>query len=267
MVYERSADVKRADRVGQIAKYLSIHHSSTISELGDQFAVSTMTIRRDLSVLEDRGVVRVFHGGVIYNGKPAGSLQSEPVDYSLLAAGSQHVEEKNRIGKRAASLIEPHDTVIIDTGSTTECVARAIPPSMPLTVLCYNLNILLQVSKLRNADLVFAGGYYHPETMLFESNEGIELIKRNRANKAFVAAAGIHSELGVTSLTHEGRTKRAIMTTAHTKILVADSSKFGGVFQAYFADLTDFDIVVTDSGIPEQYAEEVQRLGIELIVA
>ena len=259
--------MKRADRVTKIAQYLSVHHSSTVSELGLQFDVSTMTIRRDLTVLEDRGIVRVFHGGVVFNGAPEGSLQTQPIQYTLLAAGSQHVEQKRRVGKRAASLIAPHDTIIIDTGSTTECVARAIPPSLPVTILCYNLNILLQVSKLKDAELVFAGGYYHPETMLFESAEGLELIRRNRANKAFVAAAGIDLEMGVTSLTHEGRTKRAIMETAKTKILVVDSSKFGGVFQAYFADLSDFDIVVTDSGIPEEYAAEIRRLEIELIIA
>lgn len=259
--------MKRVDRVGQIIKYLKIYNSSTISELADHFDVSTMTVRRDLRSLEDKGLVRVFHGGVIFNSQQSDASDSDSTDYSLITAGSQHTEEKNKIGKRAAALISPNDTIIIDTGSTTECLARSIPMSMPITVLCYNLNILMHVSKLKNADLVFAGGYYHPETMLFESSEGIELIKRSRANKAFVAAAGIHSELGVTSLTHEGRTKRAIISTAQTKVLIADSSKFGRVFQSFFADLQEFDIVVTDSGIPQDYADTVEQLGIELILA
>lgn len=263
---KRLSGVKRADRVGEIVKYLSIYGSSTISELADQFEVSTMTVRRDLTVLEDRGIVRIFHGGVLYNGDRSDSVTAD-MDYSLLSAESQHTEEKNRIGKRAAALVSSDDTIIIDTGSTTECVARSIPSALPITVLCYNLNILMHVSKLKNAGIVFAGGYYHPETMLFESAEGIELIKRNRANKAFVAAAGVHTQLGVTSLTHEGRTKRAIMTTAETRILVVDSSKFGRVFQSFFAELSDFEVIVTDHGIPEQYAEEIERLGIELILA
>lgn len=264
---KRISGVKRADRVQELVKHLSIYGSSTISELADQFDVSTMTVRRDLSVLEDKGIVRIFHGGVLYNGSSSHTKAASDMDYSLLSAGSQHTDEKNRIGKRAAALISSDDTIIIDTGSTTECLARSIPSTLPITVMCYNLNILIHVSKLKNADIVFAGGYYHPETMLFESAEGIELIKRNRANKAFVAAAGIHPQLGVTSLTHEGRTKRAIMTTAEKRILIADSSKFGRVFQAFFAELSDFDVIVTDQGIPDEYVREIEHRNIELVIA
>ncbi len=259
--------MKRADRVSDIVKYLRIYNTSTIHELAEHFDVSTMTIRRDLAVLEDRGAVRVFHGGVLYNGSTSPEGEDHPLEYSLIAAGSRHTEEKDRIGRRAAAMIEPDDTIIIDTGSTTECLARAIPPTLPVTILCYNLNILLHVSKLKNARLVFAGGYYHPETMLFESAEGIELIRRNRANKSFVAAAGVHHQLGVTSLTVEGRTKQAIMATAEERILLADSSKFGRVFQSFFAELSDFDTIITDTGLSGEDQKKIRDLGVELILA
>ena len=121
--------------------------------------------------------------------------------------------------------------------------------------------------KKKNCSIIFAGGYFHPETMTFESAEGIDLIRRTRADKAFVSAAGIHRELGVTTVyPHELQIKKAILSSARSRILVVDSSKFGQTKSVYFADMPDFQTVITDSGVPEEYARTIRDLGIELIV-
>ena len=104
--------------------------------------------------------------------------------------------------------------------------------------------------KKKNCSIIFAGGYFHPQTMTFECSEGIELIKRTRADKAFVSAAGIHNELGITTVyPHELQAKKAILSSAKSRILVVDSSKFGQTKSVYFADMSSFQTVITDTGI------------------
>lgn len=103
---------------------------------------------------------------------------------------------------------------------------------------------------------------------MFESPEGISLIKKTRATKVFVSAAGVHENLGVTcSNNYEVLTKQAIINSSLEKILLVDSSKFGVVKSAYFADLDDFDTIITDDGISNEWKEIIHTKGIKLIIA
>lgn len=255
----------RSERLNQILNVLKRQNGASVKELSHQLDVSHMTVRRDLSVLEAQGAVTLFHGGAVYNQRESrGNPESE---YSLVSAESQRVAEKRRIGRAAARLVEPGDTLIVDTGSTTEAVARELPTDSDLTVLCYSLNVLQEVARMSGVNLIFAGGTFHPNTLMFESPEGITLIERNRAAKAFISAAGISLRLGVTCLNaYERDTKVAAIRSSLTRVLVADSSKFGTIQPAYFADLEDFDTVVTDDGLPDDYRTELERRGIGLIV-
>ncbi len=212
--------------------------------------VSEMTVRRDLEKLRgDRG-------------EPTGEQTGQ---YSLLEAIEHSNQQKEEIGKYAASLVEPNDVIIIDTGSTTVRILPYLPENMNLTVLCYNANILMELRHKPGIQLLFCGGNYHLNTEMFESEEGIEFIRRIRANKAFLSAAGIHSKLGVTCAnTYEVATKRAVIASSSQRILVADSSKFGRLRPAYFCDLDDIDMIVTDHSLREDWRDELKRRKISL---
>ncbi|MBU4047570.1 DeoR/GlpR family DNA-binding transcription regulator, partial [bacterium] len=128
-------------------------------------------------------------------------------------------------------------------------------------------NVLFNVYENKNWKLVFPGGYFHKNTLMFESPEGIEIIKKIRANIAFVAVGGISEKLELTTPTsYEKETKRAIIQSSNKKILLVDSSKFGKIKISHFADLTDFDIVITDSGISKEYEEIIKNIGIKLYI-
>ena len=242
-----------------IMSYLQNNHSATILELADYFSVSHMTIRRDLNILAEKEPIKIIHGGVIYQE----SIQ--PEHYSMSNARSHMIEEKRRIALRASSLIEPDDIIIIDAGSTSELIAENLPTEYPLTVICYSLNIATIISKRQNCTLILAGGIYHDSSMIFESQEGLNLIKRNRAKKAFVTASGISTKLGITcSNFFESTTKQIILESCLTGILVADSSKFGEIQTGHFSDLENFDIIITDTGLREEFKEEITRLGKKL---
>ena len=250
---------KKRERINKIINTLRINNAATVRELAEWLSVSKMTIRRDLNRLAADNMVKLIHGGVIFN--------RDQSQYYLPVEEARKTEEKIRIGKKAASLIEPHDTIIIDTGSTTEFVARSIPDNLPVTILCYALNILFDLQGKKGCTLIFAGGYYHDNTMMFESPEGVNLIKRNRANKAFISASGVSEKLGVTcSNPYEIETKKAAINSTLTKILLVDSSKYDKIQAAHFANLTDFDIVITDTGIPGSYVSLFNGLGIKLYV-
>ena len=121
---------RRNERLGAIAKYLRIQNGSTVRELSGYLGVSHMTVRRDLEMLEQQGIIRLFHGGAVYNR----SVETSDGEYTLAAAGSRNVEKKRLIGRRAAALAEEGDVLIIDTGTTTEQMAQA-PGSMQLRYL------------------------------------------------------------------------------------------------------------------------------------
>ena len=181
---------------------------------------------------------------------------------------TRKIREKMRIGQNAASLIEPNDTVIIDVGSTTEYLAKFMREDIPVTILCYALNILAEIYRKRNCSPIFSGGYFHENTLMFESPEGINLIRRTRVDKAFISAAGIHAELGVTCANpYELETKKAVLSSSKTKILLADSTKFHKTKIAYFAELKDFDMIITDIDLDEEYKKILRKLKIKLLLA
>lgn len=252
-------------RSNYILNRLSIDGFANIKNLSKKLEVSEMTIRRDLRELSKENIVTLIPGGAVL--KRNSPVDKDEEKYLIQTAESLMLEEKIKISRKAASLVEPNDIIVIDTGSTTENLPKFIPENLPLTVICYTLNILFNVYENKNWKLVFPGGYFHNNTLMFESPEGIEVIKRIRANKAFISAAGVSEKLGVTCATsYEKETKQAVIESSDLKILMVDSTKFGKIKISHFADLTDFDVVITDSGISKEREEIIKNIGIKLYI-
>ena len=257
---------KKNDRLKELTRLLEINSVLTVNELSRLLEVSHMTVRRDLKDLEARNVVTLIHGGAALS--PCYQHIEPSGEYELPTAKTAHIHEKMRIGCKAATLPARGDTIILDTGSTTECIAKSLHTGSDLTVICFALNILMQVYRRGGFRLVFAGGYFHENTLMFESSESLEMIRRNRAAYSFVSASGIDAKLGITCATrYETATKQAVLASSKTRVLVADSFKFGKVGPACFADFDDFDMVITDEGIPNKYRELFEEKSIELVLA
>jgi DeoR family deoxyribose operon repressor len=257
--------MRKQERIQQIVETLRAQDLgvSSIRELAGRLEVSEMTIRRDLELLARENVVRLVHAGAVLVAPEASAPR-----YSLAEAGARMSEEKRRIGRRAAALIQPEDIVIVDSGSTTECLVQAIPDGLPLTLLCFSLNVLVAAHRNKECRIVFAGGALHENTLMFESPEGAQLIRRYRANKAFLSASGVNDRLGVTCAnSYEVETKKAAIASSLERILVADSSKFGRIHPSHFAELGDFSILVTDAGLPAESAAALRAGGIEVLIA
>ncbi|MFA5852850.1 MAG: DeoR/GlpR family DNA-binding transcription regulator [Spirochaetales bacterium] len=259
--------MNKPERIEIIMRTLKSSKASTVQELAQLLQVSHMTIRRDIAALVKEERIRMLYGGIILNpdGGDGGGNESY---YSLISAGSKFPDRKRRIGQLAATLIEPEDTLIIDAGSTAEYFAKCLPEDRNYTVLCYALNIVSETVRRKNIRTMFSGGIFHENTLMFESSEGLSMISRYRATKAFITASGVNHQFGVTCMNHyERETKKAAILSSMKKILLVDSSKFGTVRSDYFAELADFDEIITDEGIPEEYAEIIKKLGVKLRIA
>jgi DeoR family deoxyribose operon repressor len=253
---------KKTDRINQLIDIIKSKNGASVKDLASLLGVSEMTIRRDLIVLEQNNIVNNVYGAAIYNPDHKETANS---CYELNHAKSSQDLEKNKIGAFAASLIQPGDIVVIDTGSTTEMLAENIDDKLEATVLCFNANILNSLRHKEHLSLIFSGGRYHPKTQMVESAEGIELIQSMRFSKAFISAAGIHHNLGVTCVYHyEIATKKALLQSSVEKILLLDSSKFNQVKPAYFANLEDFDVIITDDSLPADWRKQIENAGIKL---
>lgn len=254
---------KKDDRLKRLVEILRVRGYVSVKELAKLTEVSEMTVRRDLRVLESGNIGENVDGTFVYN--PAHLGLSGERAYNLSTEVGRQNAQKDAIGRYAAAMVEGGDIIIIDTGTTTERLASCLPANRNITVLCYNINILMELRRIPGINIIFSGGFYHPNTQMFTCDEGVQFIKGIRARKVFVSAAGIHSQLGVTCANgYEVPVKKAIISSSMRKILVADSAKFGVVRSAYFCGLNVIDEVVTDAGIPQEWRELLSGMEIKL---
>lgn len=250
-------------RIRRLVDVLRTRSYVSIRELSQILGVSEMTVRRDIRRLEESNQVKNVNGTLVYSASAA-EMDSHK-RYNLLDEMDRQKLPKEKIGRYAAGLVQPGDLLIIDTGSTTGKIIPYLPIDRNLTVLCYNINTLIELYRNPGVNMMFAGGFYYPNTQMFASEQGAQFIRGIRAQKAFVSAAGVHRTLGITCANaYEVPTKQAVLDSSIEKILVADSSKFGAVMSAYFADLQQIDRIVTDAALSEEWREMILGSGIKL---
>lgn len=249
-------------RLSDLKKMLQIENSMKISEISDELGVSPMTTRRDIEILAEQGIVKVLHGAVIYNSNDsAGGLS----DYMLNIAENQNVDKKKHIGRIAASFVEENDILFIDAGSTTESLAHNLPMDIPLTVVCYSINIFLAVAGRKNINIILSGGTYNRTTMILEQPKIADELLNNRTKKAFISASGYHTKLGVTCA-HQSEclVKQTALSSTMESFLLVDSTKFDNVHSCFFAGSEDFDHIITNGDLPQNYREYFDQLNTKI---
>lgn len=255
---------ERKKRIRNLEKLLNQKVELSVKEIAEMLHVSDMTVRRDLDVLEEQGKIRRTHGGAVL--LDPGAAITEP--YILGEQTTKHAREKNLIGVKAASLVQPHETIYLDSGSTTPFVARHLNPELPLTVLCYTITNALEFYPRENANLILLGGFFHRDSNIFHSAENKALIRKTRADKAFISAAGVDCKLGLTTYFYfEADIKREMIQSARQIVLVTDSTKFGEISVTHFAGLDEVDTIVTDNGLSKEHRKILEDRDIELIIA
>lgn len=255
---------ERKKRIQHLENLLIQKVELSVKELAETLEVSEMTVRRDLDVLEEQGKIRRTHGGAVLVDPNTNANQP----YILGEQTTKNAREKNLIGIKAASLVQPHDTIFLDSGSTTPFIAKHLSAELPLTVLCYTLTNALEFYPRQQANLILLGGFFHRDSNIFHSAENQALINKTRADRAFISTAGIDSELGLTTyFYYEAEIKREMIRSAREIVLVADSTKFGQISVTHFAGLDQVDLIITDNGISDECREILSNQDIQLMIA
>ncbi|HSH47739.1 MAG TPA: DeoR family transcriptional regulator [Halomonas sp.] len=233
---------RSAMRLEQLRGTLSRGGTIRLSEAAALCGVSEMTIRRDIAASD--GAIALFGGRLVMADNP----QYAPV-YDLDEQQSSHAEAKRRLCEVAAGWIEPDDTLFIDCGTTLLPLAAGLPADQSLTVVTYALNVANVLSQLSGVRLVLLGGVYHSSSQTFASDDVAARLSRLGINKAFISAAGMHAAKGVSCFHfHEVAPKQAAIACATQRLLVADDTKAGVIRPACFANLDDFDAIITGPG-------------------
>jgi len=187
--------------------------------------------------------------------------------YILGEQTTRNTREKNLIGIKAASLVRPNETIFLDSGTTTPFIAKNLDPDIPITALCYTFTNASELYPRKNTNLILMGGVFHRDSNIFHSVENYELIRKTRADTAFISTGGIDPEMGLTTyFDYEAAIKREMIRSARHIVLVADSTKFGNISVTHFADLNEIDTIITDDGLSEECRKTLMDRGIELII-
>lgn len=222
-----------------------------------------MTIRRDAETLVQEGLVQLLHGAVVRRHRTAPGLTSR---YDLCDAITVNRGEKERIARRAISLIEPADTVMLDAGSTTEAMAWLLDEACEATYITYSHNVFVALQKISSARIILAGGEYDRAGTIFRGNGTTKLLQSIRATKAFLSAGGVSLDLGVTcSNAFEYELKRSLMDYSLSRILLVDHTKLGRTESTFYAGLDEFDLLVTNRSLPSEYATYCRQHGVEVL--
>ena len=254
---------KKLARITNLEQILRKKGLISIKEMAQILDVSEMTIRRDVHQMEMAGRVKNLNGMLISPTDTSFSMVSKK--YELQSQAQAQNAEKEAIGALAASRISAGDSIMLDVGSTVEQVARHTPRDVKFEALCLSLNTLQSLVENPQAVVSVAGGYYQPSTQMFLSDESVRFIRSIRANKAFLSAAGIHEDLGISCANHyEVVAKKAMLQSARHHILVADSSKFGVIRSSYFCDLGEIDEIITDDRLPDKWVNLLESRNILL---
>jgi DeoR/GlpR family transcriptional regulator of sugar metabolism len=216
-----------------------------ISQLTEQFGVSEVTLRNDLSTLARKGYLTRTHGGAllqensIFPGKARLSFGGK--DVPNLAA-------KRAIGKKAVEYVESGMNILLDAGTTILEIARNLHGFRDLTVITDSIPVAVELSGEEEITVLLTGGVLRPASLAVIGPESWSMLENIHVQRAFIGARGVSAERGFfCGNSVEGETKRRMMAVAEEKFAVVDASKFGASSLVPFADIADFDYLLTDS--------------------
>jgi DeoR family transcriptional regulator, deoxyribose operon repressor len=246
----------RSSRVEKLSRTLAQRGVLHLREAASLLGVSEMTIRRDVAANRDQFA---YLGGHIVSAADVAGGEG----YVLDQEADSHAEAKAAACARALSLIAPEDTIFLDCGTTIPYLAEKLPDDIPLTVVCYALNVANRLAAKPNVRMILLGGLYHVSSATFGGPDAVETMSRFGINKAFVSAGGVDRARGVScSHFHEVPIKKAAIATALESHLVVDASKIGRVRPAVFAALSDFRFIISEEGMTSAQGTAKARLDI-----
>ena len=229
--------------------------------LAADLGVTPETVRRDLTALEEHGLVRRVHGGAI----PAERWGLEP---QLAARETAMTDEKERIAKAALAHLPEAGSILIESGSTPAKLAELIPRDRELTIITPALPVALALVSYENLTVLTLGGRVRSTTLAEVDAWAVARLRDIYADVAFLGTNGLSVARGLTTQDHaEAELKGLMLRSARQTVLLADHTKIGTVCLHRYGALTDIDLLVTDTGLDPELAAEIEAAGPEVVRA
>ncbi|NBN03973.1 transcriptional repressor AgaR [Proteus sp. G2665] len=249
------------ERRMEILDMVNQQGKARVEDLAELFKVSSVTIRSDLSFLEKNGYIVRSHGAAIPN---TGFI----AELSIHEKRGQNAGIKTLIGKAAATLlIKDGDTVILDSGTTTREIATHLKSRENVVVMTNGLDVAMELANTSGVEVLMTGGVLRKSALSFSGSQAENSLRNYRFDKVFLGVDGFDLRVGITTHNEqEASLNRLMCDISETIIAVADSTKFSKRSCHMIREFGDIDILVTDSGIPEEYVQELKDHKIEVII-
>lgn len=248
------------ERHQAIMGQLQRNGSVNVMDLCKQLGVSSVTIRKDLKLLEDRQLLFRTHGG---------ATLSNPytIDRTVFEKEKIQMQEKVVIAKAAASMIGDNDSIIIASGTTVQAMAQEIQPAGNLTVVTSALNVAVQLIKHPNVEILQLGGILRKSSTSVAGIYAEQILSDFFCSKLFLGVDGIDLEFGLTTTNaQEAHLNRKMMEVSQKVIVLADSTKFGKRGFGRICGIEEVDHIVTDSGVSPHTITALEKSGVKVTV-
>jgi DeoR family transcriptional regulator, aga operon transcriptional repressor len=252
--------ISLAERHQYILNKLKKDGNLNVVQLCKELKVSTVTIRKDLKLLEDKSLLFRTHGGATMNNPYI-------VDRPVNVKEKFQSDEKMKIGEAAAALVENHDSVIIASGTTVLALAKSIQPKDGLTIITSALNVAFELMRFPSIEVIQLGGLVRKSSSSVMGNYAENILDDFFCTKLFLGVDGIDLDFGLTTTSAmEAHLNRQMIKVSQKTIVLADSTKFGRRGFGKICGLDEIDMIITDSGISPQMAQDLEALGITVII-
>lgn len=252
--------MNKDERFRIILSRLATEGTVQVSDLAEAFDVSLVTIRKDLTELEEAGKLYRSHGKAILIDPFTGNR-------SVNEKEKLNIVEKERIGRAAASLIKSDDSILIASGTTMHAFARCINPVHHLTVVTASMPVAEILAQKDNIDIIQLGGILRHSSLSVTGTYSEAMLKDFSFTKLFIGVDGITADVGLTTTDiREAQLNRAMMKVAQKVICLADTSKFGRNGLAKICDIDDIDLCITNE-ISPKVKKMAEDHGLNIIAA
>ncbi|MFG6655932.1 DeoR/GlpR family DNA-binding transcription regulator [Scandinavium sp. M-37] len=250
------------ERRNKIVELVHSQGSVLVLDLSNAFGTSEVTIRADLRLLEDKGLVTRFHGGAA---KPGSNLaEADNQEVVLEERYKLASDPKKRIAQAAAKMIAEGMTVILDSGSTTLLIAEELVKKTNITVITNSLPAAFTLAENKDITLVVCGGTVRHKTHSMHGTIAEQSLQGISADLMFVGADGIDATNGITTF-NEGYSISGVMAAAaHHVVAVLDATKFNRRGFNQVLPMDKINCVITDSSISKQDIAALEKAGVEL---
>lgn len=260
MANERLSNEARTERILQEVQRLGI---VSVEHLVGQLNVSVATVRRDLTELERRGLLRRTHGGAT----SVEPLLYEPFrhDSSFQEQEAQFAEEKRRIGMAAAELIRDGDVIALTPGTTSTQIARSIRHRKAITIVTNAVNIAMELSNRSELSVFLTGGFVRGSWFSTIGASGIQALGELFVDTIFIGVNGIHPTHGLTAFhTEEAATIRAMIRQSRQRVVIADHSKLGVIATSLICPMGEVQLLITDNAATDAQIDPILAAGVEV---